>query len=101
MVLLEQVQRWRGERRRRLSEQRIRFLEELNTGIVSAMPAGLVVVDAGGLRVLEQLVKGAPTGGGGSGKASKPPKVGRPKKAPDLWRPHEWVPADSAKASRT
>ena len=43
----------RGERRRRLSEQRIRFLEELNTGIVSAMPAGLVVVDAGGLIVSE------------------------------------------------
>jgi len=53
VVLLEQVQRWRGERRRRLSEQRIRFLEELNTGIVSAMPAGLVVVDAGGLIVSE------------------------------------------------
>lgn len=53
VVLLEQVQRWRGERRRRLSEQRIHFLEELNTGIVSAMPAGLVVVDAGGLIVSE------------------------------------------------
>lgn len=53
VVLLEQVRRWRGERQRRVSEERIRFLEELNTGIVSAMPAGLVVVDSGGLIVSE------------------------------------------------
>ncbi|MCR9096834.1 MAG: ATP-binding protein [bacterium] len=53
VVLLEQVQRWRGDRQRRLSEERIRFLEDLNTGIVSAMPAGLVVVDGGGLIVSE------------------------------------------------
>lgn len=53
VVLLEQVRRWRAERQRRLSEERIRFLEDLNGGIVSAMPAGLVVVDAGGLIVSE------------------------------------------------
>ncbi|MEM9176223.1 MAG: ATP-binding protein, partial [Myxococcota bacterium] len=53
VVLLEQVQRWRSERQRRVSQQRIRFLEDLNTGIVSAMPAGLVVVDGGGLVVSE------------------------------------------------
>ena len=45
----------------------------------------------------DQLFAASPEGG----KTSKASKAGRPKKAPDLWRPHEWVPADSAKASRT
>ena len=53
VVLLEQVGRWRGDRQRRVSRQRIRWLEELNAGIVSAMPAGLVVVDDGGLIIVE------------------------------------------------
>lgn len=53
VVLLEQVQRWRGDRQLRVSEQRIRWLEELYAGIVASMPAGLVVVDDGGLIVAE------------------------------------------------
>jgi PAS domain S-box-containing protein len=53
VVLLEQVQRWRADRQRIASEQRIRWLEELYAAIVSEMPAGLVVVDADGLIVAE------------------------------------------------
>ena len=53
VVLLEQVQRWRGDRQRRVSEDRIRWLEDLNAGIVSEMPAGLVVVDVDELIVAE------------------------------------------------
>ncbi len=53
VVLLEQVQRWRSDRQRRVSEERIRWLEDLYRGIVSEMPAGLVVVDVDGLIVAE------------------------------------------------
>jgi len=53
VVLLEQVQRWRSERQRKLSEDRIRWLENLYAAIVSEMPAGLVVIDADGLIVTE------------------------------------------------
>ncbi len=53
VVLLEQVRRWRGERQRKVSEERIRWLEDLYAAIVSEMPAGLVVVDADGLIVTE------------------------------------------------
>lgn len=51
VVLLEQVRRWRGDRQRRVSEQRIRWLEDLYAGIVSEMPAALAVIDAEGLIV--------------------------------------------------
>ena len=51
VVLLEQVRRWRADRRRRLSEQRIEWLERLYSGIVAAMPAALAVVDDEGLIV--------------------------------------------------
>ena len=51
VVLLEQVRRWRDVRQQRLSEQRIRWLEDLYAAIVSEMPAGLVVVDGDGLIV--------------------------------------------------
>jgi PAS domain S-box-containing protein len=53
VVLLEQVQRWRSERQRQVSEDRIRWLEDLYAAIVSEMPAGLVVIDADGLIVTE------------------------------------------------
>ena len=53
VVLLEQVQRWRADRQRLVSEQRIRWLEDLYAAIVSEMPAGLVVVDSDGLIVTE------------------------------------------------
>ena len=53
VVLLEQVRRRRDDRQRRVSEQRIRWLEDLNAAIVSQMPAGLVVIDADGLIVAE------------------------------------------------
>ena len=49
VVLLEQVQRWRGERQRLVSERRIRWLEDLQAAIVSEMPAALVVMDADSL----------------------------------------------------
>ncbi len=51
VVLLEQVRRWRTERQQRLTERTIARLEELNSAIVAEMPAGLAVVDAGGLIV--------------------------------------------------
>ena len=51
VVLLEQVRRWRADRQRRVSERRIRWLEDLYAAIVSEMPAALVVVDADGLIV--------------------------------------------------
>jgi PAS domain S-box-containing protein len=51
VVLLEQVRRWRADRQRRVSEQRIRWLEDLYAGIVTEMPAALAVIDAGGLIV--------------------------------------------------
>ena len=38
VVLLEQVGRWRADRQRRVSEERIRWLEDLYAGIVSEMP---------------------------------------------------------------
>jgi PAS domain S-box-containing protein len=53
VVLLEQVRRWRMDRQRLVSEQRIRRLEDLNAAIVTEMPAGLVVVDPDGLIVAE------------------------------------------------
>lgn len=53
VVLLEQVRRWRVDRQRRVSEQRIRWLEDLYAAIVSEMPAGLVVIDSDGLIVTE------------------------------------------------
>lgn len=53
VALLEQVRRWRVDRERRLSEHRIRWLEELYAAIVTEMPAGLAVVDADGLLVAE------------------------------------------------
>jgi len=53
VVLLEQVRRWRGERQRRVSEERIRWLEDLSAAIVAEMPAALVVVDVDGLIVTE------------------------------------------------
>jgi len=53
VVLLEQVQRWRADRQRQVSEQHIKWLEDLYAGIVSEMPAGLVVVDLDGLIVAE------------------------------------------------
>ncbi|MCP4903668.1 MAG: PAS domain S-box protein [bacterium] len=53
VVLLEQIQRWRNERQRQLSEDRIRWLEDLYAAIVSEMPAGLVVIDRDGLIVAE------------------------------------------------
>lgn len=53
VVLLEQVRRWRGSRQRAASEQHIQFLEDLNAGIVSGMPAGLVVIDRDGLILTE------------------------------------------------
>ena len=51
VVLLEQVRRWRTDRQRRVSAQRIRWLEDLYAGIVSEMPAALAVVDTDGLIV--------------------------------------------------
>jgi len=51
VVLLEQVRRWRAARQRRVSEQRIRWLEDLYAGIVAEMPAALAVVDSDGLIV--------------------------------------------------
>ncbi len=51
VVLLEQVRRWRADRQRRVSEQRIRWLEDLYAGIVAEIPAALAVVDANGLIV--------------------------------------------------
>jgi PAS domain S-box-containing protein len=51
VVLLEQVRRWRADRQRRVSEERIRWLEDLYAGIVSEMPAALAVVDQEGLIV--------------------------------------------------
>jgi PAS domain S-box-containing protein len=51
VVLLEQVRRWRIDRQRRVSEQRIRWLEDLYAAIVAEMPAALVVVDPDGLIV--------------------------------------------------
>ena len=53
VVLLEQVQRWRADRQRQVSERHIKWLEDLYAGIVSEMPAGLVVVDLDGLIVAE------------------------------------------------
>lgn len=53
VVLLEQVQRWRAERQRRVSEDRIRWLEDLYAAIISEMPAGLVVIDVDGLIATE------------------------------------------------
>jgi PAS domain S-box-containing protein len=53
VVLLEQVRRWRGNRQRLVSEQRIRRLEDLYAAIVTEMPAGLVVLDPDGLIVAE------------------------------------------------
>ncbi len=53
VVLLEQVRRWRADRQRRVSEQRIRRLEDLYAAIVTEMPAGLVVIDPDGLIVTE------------------------------------------------
>ncbi len=53
VVLLEQVQRWRSERQRQVSEDRIRWLEDLYAAIVAEMPAGLIVIDADGLIVTE------------------------------------------------
>jgi PAS domain S-box-containing protein len=53
VVLLEQVRRWRADRQRRVSEKRIRRLEDLYAAIVSEMPAGLVVMDPDGLIVAE------------------------------------------------
>jgi len=53
VVLLEQVRRWRTDRRRLISEQRIRRLEDLYAAIVTEMPAGLVVMDPDGLIVTE------------------------------------------------
>ena len=49
VVLLEQVRRWRADRQRRVSEQRIEWLESLYTGIVSEMPAALALTDQDGL----------------------------------------------------
>jgi PAS domain S-box-containing protein len=51
VVLLEQVRRWRADRQRRVSEERIRWLEDLYAGIVAEMPAALAVVDSEGLIV--------------------------------------------------
>lgn len=53
VVLLEQVRGWRATRQRLVSEHRIRRLEDLNSAIVSEMPAGLAVVDPDGLIVAE------------------------------------------------
>ncbi len=53
VVLLELVRRWRSDRQRQVSEQRIRWLEDLYAGIISEMPAGLVVTDLDGLIVTE------------------------------------------------
>jgi len=53
VVLLEQVRRWRGDRQKLVSEQRIRRLEDLNAAIVTEMPAGLAVMDPDGLIVAE------------------------------------------------
>jgi PAS domain S-box-containing protein len=53
VVLLEQVRRWRSDRQKRVSEKRIRRLEDLYAAIVSEMPAGLVVMDPDGLIVAE------------------------------------------------
>ena len=53
VVLLELVRRWRSDRQRQVSEQRIRWLEDLYAGIISEMPAGLVVTDLEGLIVTE------------------------------------------------
>jgi len=53
VVLLEQVRRWRSDRQRLVSEQRIRELEDLYAAIVTEMPAGLVVMDPDGLIVAE------------------------------------------------
>lgn len=53
VVLLEQVRRWRANRQRLISEQRIRHLEDLYAAIVTEMPAGLVVLDPDGLIVAE------------------------------------------------
>jgi PAS domain S-box-containing protein len=51
VVLLEQVQGWRAARQRRVSEHRIRWLEELYAAIVAEMPAALAVIDPDGLIV--------------------------------------------------
>ena len=53
VVLLELVRRWRSDRQRQVSERRIRWLEDLYAGIISEMPAGLVVTDLDGLIVTE------------------------------------------------
>ncbi|MFK7897539.1 MAG: ATP-binding protein [Myxococcota bacterium] len=55
IVLLEQVRRWRIERQQQVSERTIERLEELNSAIVADMPAGLAVVDSGGLIVATNL----------------------------------------------
>ena len=53
VVLLEQVRAWRIDRQRRVSEQRIRQLEDLNAAIVTEMPTGMIVLDPDGLIVAE------------------------------------------------
>ena len=51
VVLLEQIRRRRTDRQQQLTLQRIRYLESLNAAIVTAMPAGLAVVDREGVLV--------------------------------------------------
>ncbi len=48
VVLLEQIRRRRTDRQQHLALERIRWLESLNAAIVTAMPAGLAVVDRDG-----------------------------------------------------